>query len=202
MKLLEYIRKGISYTDFFIYDNYTIKIRPINSLECDKAEHNSLLIKEVDSKLAKFIMQIKLGKISLTTELNDLPSSLYTALRRYYMEIDYWIVYYSMKDFQPEDFKIDDVRKMRYVHEIARKVLDMSSNNSEVIMKIVSTEKGQELARIIYEYHVPLTDSAWKLTKLQEEFLYWSNSSAPKYLGKSWRDIDFPGVDKLRNVAK
>lgn len=115
-------------------------------------------------------MRIRLKDIALTKALGKMPPEIYVSIDRYYKEIDYWIVYYSMKDFQPEDFTIKDVREMRYVHDIALKVLNMSSADDRKIVEVINSVDGKRFGTMIFNFHVPITDEAWKTTPLQYRF--------------------------------
>jgi len=153
-------------------------LRPLTSYELDKAEREGY--KFVDSNLAKLIMRIRLGDVALTQELGAMPPQLFTAVDHYYKEVDYWIVFYSMKDFQSKHFNIEDVRKMRYVHDMAMKILGMSSSNDRKIVETIRTPEGKKLAKLIFEFNVPITDEVWKITPLQYSFCDIANNGVSK----------------------
>lgn len=169
---------GIKATDIFDYDGHEITIRPLSSYELDNAEKEGY--KYVTSNLAKLIMRIRLKDVSLTKMLGKIPPEMFTAINRYYKEVDYWIIYYSMKDFQPEDFSINDVRKMRYVHDIALKVINMSSAGDRKLVEIINTADGRRLGKIIFDFNVPITDEAWKMTPLQYKYCDLINNGVKK----------------------
>lgn len=169
---------GIKATDIFDYDGHEITIRPLSSYELDNAEKEGY--KYVTSNLAKLIMRIRLKDVSLTKMLGKIPPEMFTAINKYYKEVDYWIIYYSMKDFQPEDFSINDVRKMRYVHDIALKVINMSSAGDRKLVEIINTADGRRLGKIIFDFHVPITDEAWKMTPLQYKYCDLINNGVKK----------------------
>lgn len=137
-------------------------------MELDKAELEGY--KYVNPSLAKMIMRIRLRDIALIKEIKKLHAETFIAIDKYYKELDYWIVYQSMKDFQPDDFTIDDVRKMRYVHAMSLKILQMSSAGSRSILNVIESSEGRRLGRMIFDFNVPLTDEAWKMTPLQYQF--------------------------------
>jgi hypothetical protein len=103
----------------------------------------------------------------------------YDKIRRFYNTVDYHIAFISMRDFI-NGLTLEDVQKMQYIHEIADKVLKMSGRSRKEIVELIKTPDGRELAQIVYYYHIPLTDAAWKLTPLQKEFLFWTSANAPK----------------------
>ena len=55
----------------------------------------------------------------------------------------------------------------------------MSVVDKPTLIKIIRTRDGQKLAKIVYDFKVPLTDAAWKLTDLQTDFLYYNTEDAP-----------------------
>jgi hypothetical protein len=180
MDLLRYIRLGIQYREFFSYDSYQITLRPITSQELDDTTTKALEI--ADARLCDTLMKIRIGIFKATEDLKNIPPELMLNFKMYRDETDYWTVYYSMKDFMPTDFSVEDVRKMHHVHQIATKVLSMSVAHKEEIVKVLKTKDGRTLADIVYSFHVPITDAVWKLTDLQEEFLALSSPSAPLQL--------------------
>jgi len=177
-RCLDYIRLGIHAHETFFYNDISITLRPLTSMEIDEAQN--MACDEIDDvRLIKTITDIKLGKTDLMDKMPTNPE-FYAKIRRFYNTMDYWLVYYSMKDFMPEDFFIDDVEKMQYVHEIAERVIKICGKQSKEVIETIRTADGQELATIVHKYHIPLTDEAWKLTPLQKEFLYWTGENAPK----------------------
>ena len=182
------IREGIKIKDFFNYDGTMIPLRPVTSFELDEARWNGYNF--VDPKLARLLVNIKLGKYKIIDELKDYSVEIYSNIDKFDAEIEYWIVFHSMKDFRDESFSIDDVRKMRYVHEMAKFILDMSSAPRDVVLELVKTPDGEQLARIIYEYNVPLVSELWKLTDLQHEFLIWSHPDAPRKVANSMEEFE------------
>jgi len=177
-KCLDYIRLGIRAREIFFYNDISITLRPLTSMEIDEAQN--MACDEIDDvRLIKTITDIKLGKTDLMDKMPTNPE-FYAKIRRFYNTIDYWLVYYAMKDFMPKDFSIDDVEKMQYVHEIAERVIKICGKQSKEVIETIRTADGQELATIVHKYHIPLTNEAWKLTPLQKEFLYWTGENAPK----------------------
>lgn len=159
---------GINIVETFDYEGHLIKIRPLASAELDDCELKGY--QYVDPGLARLIMLIRLKKVELNSKLDKIPPQMMESIDRYYREVNYWIVYHSMKQFMPDDFTVEDVRKMRYVHDIASKILDISSGTKKQIMKIIATPEGQELAAITLRLKIPLANEAWKLTPLQLKF--------------------------------
>jgi len=185
---LNMIRKGINVKSFFTYDGHNIPIRAISTVETDDAKYKSMGL--VDQKLAKFILQMRLGTFKEAIDLSTVPPEMFTNYVRYVLEFDYWIVFHAMKDFRDSSFTIEDVRKMRHIHEIAMKAINMSSADTDFVIQFVRSEDGQELAKIIYELKQPLESAIWKLTPLQHEFLKWSNPNQPIKVAGSMEEFE------------
>ena len=167
IEFLDYIRQGIRYRVELKYGEFKFTIRPLSSIEMDGAERAAL--KTINSEqMFSFIVALKNGNIKMEQITKTSPKMI-KALFDYYHEINYWVCFYAMKDFQPSTFTIDDVKRMQFVHETAEQVLRMSSPNKEIIVEIIRTQAGRELGRCVYEWHVPLEDAVWKLTDLQKK---------------------------------
>jgi len=176
-ELLKYIRDGIKTVNFFDYDSHIISYRPLTSAEIDDAKGKAYGY--VTPKIAKLIVQINLGLISGTDKIEEIPPEMYSNIDKFNREINYWIVYHSMKDFMPKDFSIDDVRKMQYVHKFAKRILSVTSLDKGTIIELIKTEDGQELAKLIWHYNIPLVSKITELTPMQHQFLIWSDPAAP-----------------------
>ena len=188
MELLKYIRLGIQSRDFFLYDDQTITLRPLCTQELDDASEAALDI--ATPSLVQFLIQVKLNKIDLFDEKSKpILDTLYTEIRAYYDRLDYYIVYHGMKDFLSEDFSVKDVKLMHDIHKIADKIMAMSNADRDLVDEVITTPEGKKLADIIYVFHVPITDAAWKLTPLQIDFLSLSHPDAPKNVAKDWADF-------------
>jgi hypothetical protein len=198
---LNLIRKGIASTTHFDYCGIDITLRAVSSSELDDAKYKSQEL--CDDKLARMILRMRMGQINGKIDIDSIPAELYKNYIKYILEFDYWVVYYAMKDFQPTDFSFDDVRKMRYVHEIADIIINISSSPNEVVIEFVKTEDGQELAKIIYELKQPLA-MIKDLTSLQHSFLLFSSPNAPKHVGNSLQDLEkaLPAIGDMMRHAR
>jgi len=190
-ELLRYIRGGIHKIVHFNYDGHDLKLRPLRSIELDDAKCKGY--RYVTPKMAKLLLNIYIGKIDPTEMHDEYPVEMYENFDKYYREIEYWIVYHSMKDFMPSDFSIDDVRKMRYVHDIAKKVLSTISSDSETITRVLYSDEGKEIVRLITIFNVPLA-TINDLTPLQEEVYYQLDPSKKE---KKVKVKDMEELDKL-----
>ena len=177
MDLIDIIRGGITAYDFFDYNGHLIKIRPLTSMEVDDAKSHGY--EYVDSNIARLMVNINLGFITGADKLAEIPKEMYPNMDKFNREINYWIVYHGMKDFMPEDFSIDDVRKMQHVHKIAKRILGISAAPKNRIVEILKTEDGVELARLIWHYNVNLVKDIKELTPIQHQFLIYSDPNRP-----------------------
>ena len=100
-------------------------------------------------------------------------NELLAEIRSYFDNLDYWITYYGMKDFQDDSFSIEDIKKMQHVHEIARRVYASSYQTKEVIEEIIKDSDGRHIATVVFNLNIPLGELS-KLTKLQRDFLILS----------------------------
>ena len=186
-RILDIIRAGITKKDFFNYGGVSIPIRPVTSMEIDEAKREAYEL--ADDKLIEVIMGIKLGRIDPTKTLDKIPRGFYKNIERFDAEIEYWLVYHSMKDFRDSTFTIKDVRLMQHVHTMAKQILKLSAAPKSQIIEIVSTPEGKELAKIVYHYKIPLVDAAWKLIPLQHDFMIWAHPDAPKQIAKTMDEL-------------
>lgn len=187
--ILHKVRKGINIKSFFSYGDDQIPIRAISSVELDESRLNSISI--LDDKLSRFILRMRLGQFDgKKIDVDSVPPDMWKNYLKYIWEFDYWVVYYGMMDFQPIDFTIDDVRGMRLVHEMASKIIKMSSASDIVLTEFIETKEGEQLAKIIYEFKQPLNSENWKLTPLQHRFLVLTDPKAPKKVANSMEELE------------
>jgi len=209
--ILKYIKLGTNSKEWFNYDGTPLPIRPLSTFEMD--EVLGKIIKEgITQKTFDSIYKIKHNLIN-EKEKVELNSKNYQEFFHYFNEIDYWMVFYSMKDFQEEEFskpdynkefsdEFDDydfnkpkgyyiVKKMKFVHKIAKDIQYMTSQPLIKLRQTLQNKSGKILASMVYIFHVPLTNEAWKLTPLQESFLYYGRPGAPIVLDS---EDDLPGI--------
>ena len=209
--MLKYITLGTDCKEYFYYDGKPLPIRPLSSYELDQALLNA--VEGVSPLIFNSVIDIKLGlKDNKDIELNK---NNYKDFIIYYDEVDYWTVYFAIKDFQEEDFVFPDyegkfredyedwdpnkpigyyiVRKMKYVHEISKDVMNMTTRPPEELVEVLTNAEGKALATLVHQFHQPLNSKAWKLTPLQTHFIHYSRPGAPQIL-KSVKDL--PGIKK------
>lgn len=209
--ILKYIKLGTSSKEWFNYDGCALPIRPLSTYEMD--EVLGKIIKEgITQPTFNSIYKIKFNLFSIDEKVK-ITQKNYLEFFKYLNIIDYWMVFYSMKDFQNEDFskpdyseefrdEFDDwtedtpkgffiVRKMKFVHLLAKDIQDMTTQPLVKLSQILKNKSGKILASMVFTYHVPLANEAWKLTPLQEDFLYYGDPKGPKLLEG---EKDLPGI--------
>lgn len=210
MSIYKYIALGTDYKEWFNYDGKPLPIRPLSTYELDEVLRH-VVEKGVSPFIFESVIKVKFN-MAHPDQRVDLDQKHYTNFAKYYNELDYWTVYYSMKDFQPEEFSEPDfdeefekypewepthpkgyyiVKKMKYIHELADKIRSMTTQPLTNLVEVLSNNKGKILASRIHQFHVPLASEAWKITPLQSKFMYYSRSGAPQIL-KSEKDL--PGI--------
>ena len=210
--ILKYIKLGTNAKEWFNYDGESLPIRPLSTYELDTILEK--IIREgITQKTFSSVYKIKHNLINkenvVLTNKQD-----YLEFFHYLNEIDYWIVYYAMKDFQEEDFSKPNyeedkeypngyyiVKKMKYVHQLAQDIQYMTSQPLIKLRQILKNTRGKILASTIHTFHIPLANEAWKLTPLQETFLIYSNSDSPTILAS---EDELPGIKPglLKDLAK
>lgn len=182
--ILKHIQLGTSEVLYFPYNNGTepLPVRPISSYELDQCYYKAL--DEAPTKIADFVIKVKMGLIKKNQNIN-VSNDGYKNLKKFYDTIDYWIVYYGMKDFQDDEFSkpskkdynlpkgMMKIRQMENVHDIAKFILDSSHKPEEIIKQVYKTQKGEEVAMKIVYMKEPLANLG-DLTKLQEEYILYS----------------------------
>ena len=177
--MIKHISLGTSEVFYYNYFGELLPLRPINTYELDDCFYNSLATAQ--ENIVELVVKFKLGVVKPKTNIK-IDNKSYAELQKYFNNIDYWIIFYAMKDFQDEDFtKLIDgipsgihlVQKMRRVHLIAKAVLTASYQPKEIIQEIVRSDEGKTLATIVFTLNVPLTKIS-KMTRLQRDFLVYS----------------------------
>lgn len=102
--------------------NTEIPIRPISDYEIDCARRASYdVVKNKESR--DLLFKIKTGLVSMDTELGDVDLK---DVAEGLLEVDYWVVYFAIKDFSNPTVNIEDIKKMVGVKDIAREVYKLS----------------------------------------------------------------------------
>lgn len=182
LEVIKHITLGTDEVFYYPYNKGKdpLPLRPISSWELDQCLYQAL--KYAPDKISELVIKLKLKIIEPTRDI-DVSDEGYAQLQAFYDSIDYWIVYYSMKDFQDEWFSIPDfskvdvhtkgfyqILKMDEVHEIANFILNSSYQNKEAIQEVFKDEYGREVAYMYFYLKTPLTDIK-KMTKLQRDYL-------------------------------
>ena len=210
--ILKYIKLGTNAKEWFNYDGEALPIRPLSTFELDSILEK--IIKEgITQQTFESIYKIKHKLIDKESVVMTTKED-YLQFFHYLNEIDYWIVYYAMKDFQDESFSQPDyekdehypngyyiVKKMKYVHNIAEDIQSMTSQPLIKLKQVLQNNRGKVLASTVHTFHVPLANEAWKLTPLQETFLKYSAPGSPMIIDS---EEDLPGIKSgfLKDIAK
>lgn len=164
--LVEAIRKGIEARYEYIDPSFPdpISYRPITLWEHEMA-HQNALSECYDREIIKLLVGVGDHDIELDQEQ-------YRELRRYQFDIMLWICYYGLRDFQPEGFTIDTLKKLYInVKKLSILILKVSMGNREQVVEVIKNRDNVELAYIIHVLNIPLVSEAWKVTPLQVEYL-------------------------------
>ena len=181
---IKYVAQGISATDYFDYNGSPLPYRPLTTWELDDAFEKSIV--SLSDQHVRLIMKMKLGELK-QSDMVKCTTGDYIALNRQSNELDYWIVYHGIKDFQDVNFKkpadtgepqgyLLVKNTFQHVHDIANKVFTASKQPEAAVTEFVKTPEGRILASIHYKLHVPLSSDLWRLTPLQIDFLIKANS--------------------------
>lgn len=201
--MIKHISLGTNEVFYYNYFGEQLPLRPISTFELDECFYNALAFAE--NEIAELIVKLKLRLISPKTQIK-IDNGKYAELQKYYNSLDYWIVFFAMKDFQEEDFAKPDngftrgfalVKQMRDVHKIAKEILNASYQPKEVIQEIVKTSDGKVIASIVFNLNVPLSEYS-KITKLQRDFLVFSKATG----GKSRKISKSGEIVKIRKKLK
>ena len=98
--MIKHITYGTDEVFHFNYNGEQLPLRPISSYELDQCFFNAL--KGATKETAEIFLKLKMGLIKGTQKFNY-DNELLSNLRDYFDNLDYWVVYYGMKDFQ-EDY--------------------------------------------------------------------------------------------------
>jgi len=183
--MLKHIQLGINEKFYFNYNGEQLPLRPISSMELDQCFFNALTY--IEDEIANLVIKIKLRLLDPKTKI-EIDNKKLAQVLNYYNNVNYWIVYFSMQDFQddefskiineiPEGFQI--IKKMRNIHKIAQEVLRYSYQPEDVIQEIIKTREGKIVASIVFNLNVPLNELS-KLTDLQKDFLILSRLEETK----------------------
>jgi len=136
--------------------------------------------------MVDMVIKLRLKLVGREEELSPTAEE-YISLQKHYDTISYWVVYYSMKDFQSPEFSevelgenvdyipkgLKYVKQMRNVHTLANTILEASYQPKEMIKEILTDEDGREIAYIVYHLNVPLSQIK-DITALQTDYLLYS----------------------------
>ena len=191
LQVLKHITLG---TDEVLYYPYNegqepLPLRPISSFEFDQCLYKAL--EYAPDRISEFIIKFKLGLLKKEQNI-DISDEGYVRLQEYSDRLDYWIVFYAIKDFQEDWFTKPDysteethpkgyyeILKMHDIHKISDFVMNSSYRSKEVIQEIFVDEVGREVAYLYFYLNIPLSEMS-KITKLQRDYLIYSKGEMKK----------------------
>jgi len=189
LDVLRHIKLGVKEVFYYDYDGNALPLRPISSYELDDCFYKAL--EGATPKVADLVIKLRL-KLKEGNQEVDFSNEDYVSLQKHYDAISYWAVFHAMKDFQNEDFltpffKDDEIlpkgifqiRKMNYIHDIAKLIIDYSYRTKEVIKQIIKDDSGKEIAYLNFYFNIPLANFP-DITKLQRDFLIYSKGEITK----------------------
>ena len=182
LDVIKHITLGTDEVFYYPYNEgqEPLPLRPISSFEFDQCFYKALEF--APNKISSLVIQLRLKLIDPSRDI-DVTDEGYSKLQEFYDSIDYWVVYFAMKDFQDEWFTKPDydteeahprgfyqVLRMMDVHKVANYILDSSYRKKEVIEEVFKDETGREVAYLYFYLNIPLADIK-KMTKLQRDYL-------------------------------
>jgi len=181
VNLIEAIKKGINLHSFFYSKVYgAIKFRPLCNGEVDDVMRMST--KKKSQEVKRLLTEVRLHR-----KPNDYDKSVIDEVADTLNEMNVWIVYHAVKDFQPEEWQhVDEfatplgIYMLKYpesyleVSAFADEVMSFTVRPTEELTTFLKTKDGTALAEAVWKLKVPITDELWKLTDIQLSFLVQS----------------------------
>ncbi|MHC1591774.1 MAG: hypothetical protein ACXQS8_06795 [Candidatus Helarchaeales archaeon] len=93
-------------------------------------------------------------------------------------EVRAWLIYFATKDFQDEDYSIEDVKKLKDVWIFANLILHVSGHTSsaeEIIKEFAESVEGRNLRFFLEQSKCKLVSDFNEMTKTQMDFLYYTS---------------------------
>jgi len=183
-EIIKHITLGTKEVLYYPYavGKQPLPLRPISSWELDDCFYKAL--EDTPTNIADFIVKVKLDLINRKTNIN-VENTGYVKLQKFYNTIDYWIVYYAMKDFQDDWFSEPDYEnggepkgffkttEMSEVHEIAKFVINSCHESQDVIKEIFTDDVGREVAYQYLYLNIPIADIS-NITYLQRDYIIYT----------------------------
>jgi hypothetical protein len=104
IETLKHIKLGTKEVLYYPYNEgrEPLPLRPISSFELDQCFYNSLDFIN-DEKIAHLVVNLRINLIEGKEKIK-VSKEGYKKLSIFYDTVNYWIVYYAMKDFQDDWF--------------------------------------------------------------------------------------------------
>lgn len=212
-EILKHITLGTNEVLYYPYaeGKEPLPLRPISTWEIDDSFYKAL--SNTSKNIADFIVKVKLDLIDRKTNIS-VPNTGYVKLMKFYNTIDYWVVYYAMKDFQSEEFRFPnyeeieaypngfyEILKMTDIHKIAKFVLRASNRNTEVIKEIFTDYTGREVAYLTLFLNVPISEIG-NITNLQRDYMIYSKAKMPKIVKGEYKKDKYSISGKKMTVKE
>lgn len=218
--LIRAIKEGIKLSSFFHSKFYgAIQFRPISNSEVDHVLEMVFANRSIES-----IALFKKIKFKDTEVKVELSLELLEEIDTMWEEMDYWICFHALKDFQPEEWKTPDensiplgIRIMKdpnsYLefHDLADKIMTYSWRPRNVVRSVIKTKAGKQIATAYWNLDWKLAETLRDLTDLQIKFVLESYgiSKDPEKEEKSYdtmedlmKDLNFKPFSMTKSQKK
>lgn len=187
--LIDAILKGVDLTSFFQSKYYgSIKFRPITMHEVNDVFNRSLIGHSMGA--VKFATMFRFERkeenvdtLEMLLEVNEIRH-----------EMNKWIVFHAIKDFQPDYFRKEENEIPLGIHafneesccleveELAKAVLDLSCAPRGDIRSVLETSSGEIMGTAIWKMDYQLVEKVENLTDAQ---LFFIIETYNKYTGST-----------------
>ncbi|PNX48631.1 MAG: hypothetical protein BV459_01935 [Thermoplasmata archaeon M11B2D] len=190
--LIDAILKGVDLISFFQSKYYgSIKFRPITMHEVNDVFLKSLVGHSIDA--VKFATMFRFEKKEEVIETVEMLLEV-NSIRH---EMNKWIVYHSVKDFQPDYFNhvkngiplgihaFNEEQCCLEIEEMAKEILDLSCAPRGDARAVLETASGDVIGTAIWKMDYQLVEKVEDLTDVQ---LYFIIETYNKYTGETEKE--------------
>jgi len=176
----EFVQRGIEKPLIFpINENLGIKFRPLGDLEIHEAYNKPLNRINDAYTLQAFLIARNNGEIDL--EFSDVKKIDMQLLCDCMDEVKAWLIYFATRDFQDEDYSIEDIKKLKDIWIFSNIILHVSGHSGEamrIIKEFSESEEGKNLRFFLEQSKCKIVSDFNEITKTQMDFLYFTS---PEY---------------------
>jgi len=183
LNVREFIQRGIEKPLLFpINKKLTLKFRPLGDLEVHEAYNKPLdkLNNNLDT-LKAFLVSRNNGILDLDSiDIDKIDLEL---LMNCIDEIKAWIIYLSTRDFQDDEYVVDDVKKLNKIFELSSLILMVSGNteySTEIIRKFSESKEGRALRYYLESGKFKISKSLNEMTRNQMNFIQFTSKEYVK----------------------